>query len=91
MRYQLSQCLCSAEGYPSSLTSLMILKLVNLFIFKGWKLLTLNNLSRIYIDLDNEYKWMSVSNLCYELGDTAHRVQLLHTEVSKVRECTRVF
>lgn len=49
-------------------TSLMILKLVNLFIFKGWKHIMLNNLDRIYIDFDDEYNWISVSSLCDKLG-----------------------
>lgn len=61
-------------------TSLVILKLVNLFIFKGWKHLMLNNLDRIYIDFDNEYNWISVSSLCDKLGAIMHTSVASHWE-----------
>ena len=32
----------------------------------------LNNLDRVCIDFDNEYNWISVSSLCYELGAFTH-------------------
>lgn len=61
----------------------MILKLVNLFIFKGWKLLTLNTLDRIYIDFDNEYIGYQ-SPACVVNWETPCTVQLLLTEMSEI-------
>lgn len=67
----------------------MILKLVNLFIFKGWKLLRLNKVDGIYIDFDNEYNWISDSSLCYRPGAITHSSVAL-PERKEIRLQTRV-